>query len=183
MRIDTQSHIWPEPFLDYLQTRDEEPLAFRDGGTLFIDTGKWRRTAMPGHSDMDAKVRTMDAAGIDLTVLSPNDPGPERFGDDGPMVARLFNDYIAEQTRAYPGRFAGLCVLPLYHEGRGSRGAGSGGARPRHAGRAALRQFGRAAPGRAGVRVAVRAGRGPGHPAVPASRLPGGPSTRWKAGT
>ena len=71
---------------------------------------------MPGHSDMDAKVRTMDAAGIDLTVLSPNDPGPERFGDDGPMVARLFNDYIAEQTRAYPGRFAGLCVLPLYHE-------------------------------------------------------------------
>ena len=65
---------------------------------------------------MEAKVRTMDAAGIDLTVLSPNDPGPERFGDDGPMVARLFNDYIAEQTLAYPGRFAGLCVLPLQDE-------------------------------------------------------------------
>ena len=116
MRIDTQSHIWPEPFLDYLQTRDQEPLAFREGDALFIDTGKWRRTAMPGHSDMEAKVRTMDAAGIDLTVLSPNDPGPERFGDDGPMVARLFNDYIAEQTRAYPGRFVGLCVLPLQDE-------------------------------------------------------------------
>ena len=71
---------------------------------------------MPGHSDMQAKLRTMDAAGIDLTVLSPNDPGPERFGDDGPMVARLFNDYIAEQTQAYPGRFAGLCVLPLQDE-------------------------------------------------------------------
>ena len=116
MRIDTQSHIWPEPFLDYLQTRDQEPLAFREGDALFIDTGKWRRRAMPGHSDMAAKVRTMDAAGIDLTVLSPNDPGPERFGDDGPMVARLLNDYIAEQTRAYPGRFAGLCVLPLQEE-------------------------------------------------------------------
>ena len=116
MRIDTQSHIWPEPFLDYLQTRDQEPLAFREGDALFIDTGKWRRRAMPGHSDMAAKVQTMDAAGIDLTVLSPNDPGPERFGDDGPMVARLFNDYIAEQTRAYPGRFAGLCVLPLQDE-------------------------------------------------------------------
>ena len=116
MRIDTQSHIWPEPFLDYLETRNEEPLAFREGDALFIDTGKWRRRAMPGHSDMAAKLRTMDAAGIDLTVLSPNDPGPERFGNDGPMVARLFNDYIAEQTRTYPGRFAGLCVLPLNHE-------------------------------------------------------------------
>ncbi len=113
MRIDTQSHIWPEPYLDYLTTRTVEPLAFRENGDLFLDTGKWRRRAMPGHSDMSAKVASMDRHGIDLTVLSPNDPGPERFGDDGPMVARLLNDYIAEQTRSYSGRFVGLCVLPL----------------------------------------------------------------------
>ncbi|MBM4435632.1 MAG: amidohydrolase [Actinobacteria bacterium] len=116
MRIDSQSHIWPPPFVDYLLTRSAEPRAFRAGGETFIDTGPWRRKAMPGHSDMAAKVRAMDRCGIDLTVLTPNDPGPERFGAEGPVVARLLNNFVAEQARAYPGRFAGLAVLPLQDE-------------------------------------------------------------------
>ncbi len=116
MRIDAQSHVWPQPFLDYLQSREQEPLAFRDGAALFIDTARWRRRAMPGHSDVAAKLRTMDRNGIDVTVLSPNDPGPERFGSDGPRAARMLNDYVAAQTRAHPDRFLGLCVLPLHHE-------------------------------------------------------------------
>ena len=84
MRIDAQSPVWPVPYLDYLRTRTEQPRAFLDNNALYIDTEKWRRRAMPGHSDIDGKLKIMDQNGIDVTVLSPNDPGPERFGADGP---------------------------------------------------------------------------------------------------
>ena len=116
MRIDAQSHVWPVPYLDYLRTRTEQPRAFLDNNALYIDTEKWRRRAMPGHSDIDGKLKIMDQNGIDVTVLSPNDPGPERFGADGPRVARMLNDFIAAQTRDHPDRFVGLCELPLNHE-------------------------------------------------------------------
>jgi len=116
VRVDTQSHVWPQPYLDYLLTRTEEPRAVREGDALYIDTAKWRRRAMPGHLDIADKLKTMDRNGIDVTVLSPNDPGPERFGDDGPMVARMLNDFIAAQVHEHPDRFVGLCELPLNHE-------------------------------------------------------------------
>lgn len=116
MRIDAQSHVWPAPYLVYLQTRTEQPRAFRDNEALYIDTEKWRRRAMPGHSDITDKLKTMDRNSIDVTVLSPNDPGPERFGPDGPLVARMLNDFIAAQTHDHPDRFVGLCELPLNHE-------------------------------------------------------------------
>lgn len=121
MRIDVQSHVWPEPYLKYLGTRKHEPRAYYEGHQLFIDTAKWSRRAMPGHSDISAKIDVMDRNDIDVTVLSPNDPGPERFGEDGPMVAQMLNDFIALQVRDHPGRFVGLCELPMFHEGAARR--------------------------------------------------------------
>jgi predicted TIM-barrel fold metal-dependent hydrolase len=55
----------------------------------------------------------MDAAGIRLSALSINDPGPEWFGADGGRVARIANDFIAGVVAQHPKRFFGLCVLPL----------------------------------------------------------------------
>jgi predicted TIM-barrel fold metal-dependent hydrolase len=55
----------------------------------------------------------MDAAGISMAALSINDPGPERFGADGAVAARLANDFIAGVVERYPGRFFGLAVLPF----------------------------------------------------------------------
>ena len=55
----------------------------------------------------------MDAAGISMTALSINDPGPELFGKDGPAIARLLNDFIADVAKRHPTRFIGLAVLPL----------------------------------------------------------------------
>ncbi|HET8548414.1 MAG TPA: amidohydrolase family protein, partial [Bryobacteraceae bacterium] len=69
---------------------------------------------MPRHTDIDAKLADMDAAGIQMTALSINDPGPELFGAEGPAVARLVHDYLADITRRHPGRFFGLMTLPLH---------------------------------------------------------------------
>ncbi|WP_431278228.1 amidohydrolase family protein [Leifsonia poae] len=52
----------------------------------------------------DARVAAMDAAGIDLQVLS----SPETRADH----IRETNDYAHEATRRYPGRFAGFATLP-----------------------------------------------------------------------
>jgi 2,3-dihydroxybenzoate decarboxylase len=55
----------------------------------------------------------MDAAGIDLQVLSFGSPGPQAFGPDVAIpMARQANDLLFETTKEYPGRFAGFAALP-----------------------------------------------------------------------
>ena len=71
-----------------MRKRKTEPLVYDKDGTTFLKMGDWLRKMPPLYLDVDAKLATMDAAGIAMTILSTNDPGPEWFGDDGPAVAR-----------------------------------------------------------------------------------------------
>jgi predicted TIM-barrel fold metal-dependent hydrolase len=111
-RIDCQSHLFVPGLLDLMERRKTDPVVFTRDGTRYIRMGDWLRKVPPLYTDVEAKLAVMDAAGISLTALSINDPGPEWFGPDGPEVARLANDYIASLVRRHPGRFFGLCVLP-----------------------------------------------------------------------
>ena len=63
---------------------------------------------------LDQKLRDMDAAGVDMSVLSVNIPTPDLL-DPAIAVegARLCNDYVAEICARRPDRFAGLAVVPL----------------------------------------------------------------------
>jgi predicted TIM-barrel fold metal-dependent hydrolase len=55
----------------------------------------------------------MDAAGIDVQVLSFGSPGPQAFAADVAIpMARQANDLLFETTKRYPGRFAGFAALP-----------------------------------------------------------------------
>jgi predicted TIM-barrel fold metal-dependent hydrolase len=78
-----------------------------------MEVGAWRGKVLPKLTDISLKLRQMDAAGVDVTVLSTQVPGPEMLGRDGVGLARRLNDAIAAICRQHPGRFAGLCVLPL----------------------------------------------------------------------
>jgi predicted TIM-barrel fold metal-dependent hydrolase len=113
LRIDCQSHTFAPAVLAKLEQRTSSPFAFRRGEDAFVVVGPWQRRVLPGHVDMAMKVAAMDAAGIQMTALSINDPGPELFGQDGPEIARLAHDHIASVAAAYPGRFFGLATLPL----------------------------------------------------------------------
>jgi predicted TIM-barrel fold metal-dependent hydrolase len=75
--------------------------------------GDWLRKIQPHYMDVQAKLASMDANGIAMTALSINDPGPEWFGEEGPEVARILNNFVADIVRNHPTRFFGLCVLPL----------------------------------------------------------------------
>ncbi|HKA42838.1 MAG TPA: amidohydrolase family protein [Burkholderiales bacterium] len=55
----------------------------------------------------------MDAAGIDVQVLSFGSPGPQAFGAEIAIpLARDANDRLHEAMQAHPKRFAGFAALP-----------------------------------------------------------------------
>jgi predicted TIM-barrel fold metal-dependent hydrolase len=58
------------------------------------------------------RIRRMDAAGIDLQVLSHVQPGVQTLDADTAVgLAREINDWLGEITARYPARFAGFATL------------------------------------------------------------------------
>jgi predicted TIM-barrel fold metal-dependent hydrolase len=56
----------------------------------------------------------MDAAGIDVQVLSLNSPGIEQAeAAEQIAIARESNDFLAEAVKKHPKRFAGFASLPV----------------------------------------------------------------------
>jgi len=113
--IDCQSHMFAPQLIAMMQKRKKPPYIYDKGNQRFLVVGEWHRPmlAMPLHVDVDLKLKTMDEAGIDMTALSINDPGPELFGSQGAEVAQICNDFIAGVVKRHPTRFLGLAVLPL----------------------------------------------------------------------
>jgi aminocarboxymuconate-semialdehyde decarboxylase len=101
--FDAPPPSWPRLAVDDagcgVLTRDGVP--FRD-----LDSRSW---------DAARRIADMDAAGIDLQVLSPL-PVTFAYEFDAAVTARfarVHNDAIAEVVRARPDRFAGLGSVPL----------------------------------------------------------------------
>ena len=92
---------------------------FFDGPARFV---KERAEKMGGRyaqvmdrlCDLGAKrLGEMDAAGIDMQVLSLSAPGVEQMDSaDAIAMARETNDYLADAVKKYPTRFAGLAAVP-----------------------------------------------------------------------
>jgi len=62
----------------------------------------------------EARLKSMDEAGITLQVLSNTGPGPDLVpGADGVVLAREMNDHLAAAVARHPDRFAGFAVLPM----------------------------------------------------------------------
>jgi predicted TIM-barrel fold metal-dependent hydrolase len=61
----------------------------------------------------DRRIADMDAAGIDLQVLSLSSPGVEQLeATEAVALARESNDHLADAVRRHPTRFAGFAALP-----------------------------------------------------------------------
>jgi predicted TIM-barrel fold metal-dependent hydrolase len=59
------------------------------------------------------RIREMDEAGIDLQVISENNPATQNLDAESAVaLARASNDALHEAVRAHPGRFAGFATLP-----------------------------------------------------------------------
>ena len=70
----------------------------------------------------------MDAAGIDVQVLSLNSPGVEQAEvAEQIAISRESNDFLAEAVKKHPTRFAGLGILADRGARQGGRRAGAPG--------------------------------------------------------
>ena len=62
----------------------------------------------------DGRIAEMDAAGIDVQVLSLNSPGVEQVdAAEQIAIARETNDFLVDIVKNNPKRFAGFATLPV----------------------------------------------------------------------
>jgi predicted TIM-barrel fold metal-dependent hydrolase len=110
MIVDIHAHYFPKAYNDTLM---------RIGGRSLPEAAR-AITARPLRHDDPADIPTrlgqMDAAGVQLQVLSPaaSPPYAEKEAD-AVEAARIINDNYAELAAKYPGRFNAVVSLPLPH--------------------------------------------------------------------
>ena len=115
VKVDCQSHIFPAGYAEMLKQNTGSVQTSGGYGTYCVDYGGIQQFTF----DVDVysperKIQAMDEAGIDVSLISINMPGPECLDTElGVKAARWCNDYLAEVCQQYPGRFAGIASLPL----------------------------------------------------------------------
>ncbi len=96
------------------------------------------------------RIRLMDAAGIDVQVLSHVAPGVQILADVqaelAVAISREVNDWLADAIAAHPARFAGFAMLPTQSPTDAADGVGADGSRSWLQGRADQRTHQRALP-------------------------------------
>jgi predicted TIM-barrel fold metal-dependent hydrolase len=104
MRIDVHAHYWTDDYLDLLVDLGK------------ADAGAARGLGAGGGAELEARLRLMDRAGVELQVLSacPQVPYFED-GKKGARAARFVNDQYAELVQRQPDRFRAFAALPMPH--------------------------------------------------------------------
>jgi aminocarboxymuconate-semialdehyde decarboxylase len=104
MRIDVHAHYWTEAYLDMLV------------GLGKTDTATQRGIGAGDGTELNARLRLMDRAGIDLQVLSAAPQLPYGgYADLAVTAARHVNDEYAAVVSAYPDRFRAFAATPMPH--------------------------------------------------------------------
>jgi 6-methylsalicylate decarboxylase len=104
MRIDVHAHYWTDDYID-----------------LLVDLGlagavAARGLGAGGGAELEARLRLMDRAGVEMQVLSACPQLP--YGEDGQKTARaarFINDQYADLVQRRPDRFRAFAALPMPH--------------------------------------------------------------------
>lgn len=115
MIIDMHHHWVPREFVDNVEKylRPNEKVVWQKGVANIFRDGFQVCTRNPEHSDIAAQIRDMDAAGVDMAVLSI-----AVWQDWTTMkTAPRINDGMADVQAKYPKRFVGLAHVPPFAEG------------------------------------------------------------------
>ena len=104
MRIDVHAHYWSDDHLDLLTSLGS------------ADAGAARGIGAGDGAELDARLRLMDQAEVQMQVLSASPQVP--YFEDRPKAveaATFVNDQYAELAGHYPDRFRAFAALPMPH--------------------------------------------------------------------
>lgn len=105
--VDTHAHVYPARALDFLESIGTDPATTRIARNL-------RASDEP--EEMAARLEMMDAAGVDVQVLSATPQVPlVADPEQGAAAARRLNDIYAEILADYPSRFLAYGAIAFNH--------------------------------------------------------------------
>jgi aminocarboxymuconate-semialdehyde decarboxylase len=116
--IDVHAHCVPAEVIDQL-TADSPDVGIqvvdRGGRRHVVIAGAEAGTLHPGLTDMQRRLETMAATGVDVQLLSSwiDLTAYALPADRGARYARMFNEALAGTAARHPGRFEALCTVPL----------------------------------------------------------------------
>jgi aminocarboxymuconate-semialdehyde decarboxylase len=115
MIIDFHNHFFPKVYLDELKhgTYLAKVEQNASGQTVMTQNGDYN-IIVEEHYDPDARCIALDAAGVDMQVLTMTVPGVHSEApQQGIRLAQIVNDGFADVIAKYPNRYTALAALPL----------------------------------------------------------------------
>jgi aminocarboxymuconate-semialdehyde decarboxylase len=116
--VDVHTHMLNDAYLALLKKHGGSYKVNKVAGgqTGILKDGAPFMTLMPGMFDYELRLRAMDAAGVDLAIVTLTSPnvywGSARQSLE---AARAVNDDMAAQSRRFPERIRFMCSLPWQH--------------------------------------------------------------------
>ncbi len=116
--IDFESHLQSPEYVKRLTEFDGYPkYSLRNDGRYIWHLSEKIQEPRPMGKltqPVEDRVKMLDGAGVDMQVLSSNNPACESFPAKlGIELAKIHNDHVASFFHKYPDRFMGLCSLPV----------------------------------------------------------------------
>ena len=114
--IDVHTHMLNKDWLELLRRHGKPRYEVRKSMDapegIFLDGAPFM-TPQPGHFDYDARIKAMDAAKVDLAILSLTCPNVYWGGEAVSLEAsQIANNDMARAEKAYPGRIRWMASLP-----------------------------------------------------------------------
>ncbi len=117
--VDVHTHMYTNRWLDLLRANGKPDLEVRESldspDTVFY-RGNSFCVLEPPHFDYEVRIRNMDAAGVDIAVITL--PAPSVFwgtADQSLEAAQAANDEFAQSQAEYPDRIRWMASLPWEH--------------------------------------------------------------------
>src|SRR5687767_830231 len=116
--IDVHTHMLNDAYLGLLKKHGGGYKLKKvvGGQTGIFKDGAPFMTLMPGMFDYDLRIRAMDAAGVDIAIVTLTSPNVFwGWAKVSLEAARLVNDDMFRQQKRHPERIRFMCSLPWQH--------------------------------------------------------------------
>jgi len=116
--VDVHTHMLNQEFLKLLRKHGKgyQVKKVVGGQTGIVKDGAPFMTLMPGMFDYDLRIQAMDAAGVDIAIVTLTSPNVYWGSPQVSLsAAKTMNDDMAARQKQYPSRIRFMCSLPWQH--------------------------------------------------------------------